>query len=119
MKKLITIWLSAVAVFSVVHADEAETSSNTPVSFVKFSAEPDNKCMQRSPKGRRMFVSSSHPDKEIKYRFIRIFANKKQPGLNSGILKPGEKPQALGCTVIDGREQHWEIHRVTFVEAST
>lgn len=108
------------AVFSAPCDEMATSGSNTqeqaPENFIEFYSVPDGKCQILSRHGKLRLVKNNHPDKNIKYRFNRMFAGKRQASVAAGIIEPGEKPVKLGCTEVDGHEQTWEIKVVKFVE---
>jgi hypothetical protein len=83
--------------------------------YLEFASELDNECQKRSPSGRLRMVKNIHPDKSIKFRFVRVFTNVRQPGFAGGTLEPNHEPTLLGCTKISGRDQTWEIVNAEFV----
>lgn len=99
-------------------ASEQQTPEKTddPGSYLEFYSELDGKCQILSAGGKLRLVKNNHPDKNIRYRFVRMFSGKPQAGLVIGTLESGGKPIKLGCTRVDGREQGWEIKVARFEE---
>jgi hypothetical protein len=57
-----------------------------------------------------------HATIPIKFRLIRSFADVRQRGRATGIAEPGGEVVKLGCTLVGGRPQRWDIERAQFVE---
>ena len=82
--------------------------------YLRFEAVDDGKCHILSECGKLMVRHTAHEEKAINFRLIRYFADVRQQGRATGIAAPGEKPVKLGCTLVDGRAQHWTIERAHF-----
>ncbi len=118
MFKTITFLLAGLTFMGGYTAQAAEapgSAAENPADFLEFISELDNECQKRSPGGRLRLVRNLHPEKPIKFRFVRVFSKVKQPGFARGTLQPGEEPTQLGCTKISGRDQNWEIVKVEFL----
>ena len=81
--------------------------------YIEFVHDHDSQCVMRN--GKMQQVRNSHATRKIKLYLYRFFANKRQPGRTVEVLLPEGEPVSLGCTVIDGSPQHWEIAKARFV----
>lgn len=103
-----------------ISAEPCDTSTSSeeanPGSYLEFSSEMDGKCQNLSQGGKLRIVKNTHPDKDIRYRFVRMFSGKPQAGLVIGTIEHGSKPVKLGCTLVDGRDQNWEIKIAKFTD---
>lgn len=86
-------------------------------SFLELKKQPDNHCMLRDPRGKLVVLINQHPSKAIGYRIVRLFAGHVQPGLTVGVIAANSDPVALGCSIIDNREQRWEVRSAHFAPA--
>jgi len=93
--------------------DRGDTATQA-AAMLKFRAIPDNHCQQRDHHGKLALLINNHPAQSIKYRLVRYFGDKRQPGIARGDISPGEEVK-LGCTRIHGREQVWKITRASFL----
>lgn len=118
-------FLTILAVFSFSTAVSAEpcdetsqvtSTSEDPANYLEFSSVLDGKCQILSEGGKLRVVKNIHPDKNIRYRFVRMFSGKPQAGLVIGTIEHGNKPVKLGCTRVDGRDQSWEVKIARFIE---
>ncbi len=102
----------------------AGTATGAPAFADRMEAAPhlalesleDGKCFILSPGGKLRVMRNTHPDRAVKFRLDRYFADKLQAGGAAGTIAPGDEPVKLGCTEVDGREQRWEIQRAEFTE---
>lgn len=92
-------------------ADRREAAPHLALESVE-----DGKCFILSPGGKLRVMRNTHPDRAVKYRLDRYFADKVQAGGPVGTIAPGAEPVKLGCTEVDGREQRWEIQRAEFTD---
>lgn len=109
-----TAGLLAVVLASVGAAaapDRREAAEHLALESVE-----DGKCFILSPGGKLRVMRNTHPDRAVKYRLDRYFADKVQAGGPVGTIGPGSEPVKLGCTEVDGREQRWEIQRAEFTD---
>ena len=83
--------------------------------YLAFEKVGDGRCHNLSQGGKLMVMHNKHPEKPIKFRLTRFFADVRQWGRATGTAAPGEEPTKLGCTQVDGREQRWEVERANFV----
>lgn len=102
-------------------ADKDQTISGTSTKnpardYIEFYDQLDGKCQILSSGGKLTLVKNTHPDKKIRYRFVRMFAGKPQAGMAFGILDPGEEPTKMGCNKVDDHEQMWDIKVAEFME---
>ncbi len=118
MLKYVSLLMGAYCLSTSLTANATETpqvKEKIAADYLEFASELDNECQKRSPSGRLRMVKNIHPDKSIKFRFVRIFTNVRQPGFARGTLEPNHEPTLLGCTKISGRDQTWEIVKAEFV----
>lgn len=118
MIKTIPLFIGFCCLTTSLLLNAAETKpeqEKTAADYLEFASELDNECQKRSPSGRLRLVRNLHPEKTIKYRFVRIFTNVRQPGFTRGTLEPNDEPTQLGCTKISGRDQTWEIVKAEFI----
>lgn len=118
MIKLVSllITISCLSISLQLNATEMKTEQEKAAAdYLEFASELDNLCQKRSPSGRLRLVRNLHPDRSIKFRFVRVFSNVRQPGFARGTLEPNAEPTQLGCTKISGRDQTWEIVKAEFV----
>jgi len=86
-----------------------------PAAYLEFGASPDNRCMLLSPGGKLAWARNRHPSMALRFRLIRLFAGVPQGGRAAGLLPPGPEGTHLGCNLVTGREQRWEIDRLSLV----
>lgn len=109
-----TLLFAPLALLAAAAASEApaEAASN----YLKFSSRLDGKCQILSDGGKLRVMENTHPSRAIRFRLIRIFADKPQPGRAMGTIAPGDEPRALGCTLVNGWEQRWEVQVAEFAD---
>ncbi len=95
-------------------AQAADEATGDPADYLKFESRFDATCQLWRADVRLM--SNTHPSKTIKYRMVRYLADKRQPSLTVGTIEPGGEPERLGCTMIDGLEQRWEVKQALFTD---
>ncbi|NNM01850.1 MAG: hypothetical protein HKO62_13935 [Gammaproteobacteria bacterium] len=83
--------------------------------FLEFETVLDGNCQNLSQGGKLRKMRNVHGDAKIRYRLIRYFADVPQWGRATGIIAPADGDIKLGCTLVDGREQRWEVERAEFV----
>ena len=86
------------------------------LASLAFEKKDDGKCHILSEGGKLMVMHNHHENKAVSFRLIRYFASVRQQGRATGTIEPGNGPIKLGCTQVDGREQHWEVERASFAE---
>lgn len=89
-----------------------------PRDYLEIYKEFSGRC-QGLRRGDIRMLRNTHPGKTIEYRMIRLLGGLRQASLIEDIIKPGDEGQKLGCEILDGREQTWEIVRARFVEPET
>jgi hypothetical protein len=87
-----------------------------PQDYLEFLDQQDGKCYNLSQGGQLRLLKNSHASQRIRFRLVRYFSNVKQPGLVQGVIEPRDQFIALGCTLVDGRQQRWEIETASFVD---
>lgn len=92
------------------------TAENPARDYIEFYDQLDGKCQILSSGGKLTLVKNNHPDKKIRYRFVRMFAGKPQAGVVFGILDPADGPLKMGCNRVDDHEQIWDIKVAEFME---
>ena len=66
-------------------------------------------------RGKMNMLRNLHPSKTIHYRMSRSLAGKRQAGLIRGTIPPtGEEGEPLGCELLEGLRQEWNITRAEF-----
>jgi hypothetical protein len=85
-------------------------------SFLQFATKTDGRCQNLSQGGKLAVMQSSHPTRKIEFRLIRYFVDVPQNGRATGIAEPQGEVVPLGCTLIGGRPQRWEVDRANFLE---
>lgn len=83
--------------------------------FLEFETVLDGNCQNLSQGGKLRKMRNVHGNAKIRYRLIRYFADVPQWGRATGVIAPGDGDIKLGCTLVDGREQRWEIERAEFI----
>lgn len=111
--------LAAMALLCALGGDPAAGSpaaepAGDAAAQLAFESHPDGKCHILSEGGKLRLMRNVHPERAVHYRLIRYFAGRPQPGRVTGTIAPDDTPVRLGCTRVDGREQHWEIESATF-----
>lgn len=116
MGKNTTMWSTLlVAIFWTCGVPAKVASDPEATKYLSFEEVGDGKCHILSEGGKLLVMHNKHPEKPIKFRLTRFFADVRQWGRATGTAVPGEKPTKLGCTQVDGRVQRWEIERANFV----
>ncbi len=110
--KVITSSLLLVATaLASVGADE---QVRLPRSFLIFDEIIDGRCQNLSAGGKLQVLLNTHPSRNIKFRLIRYFVDVRQNGRATGIAEISDTPVKLGCTIVGGRVQRWEVERAEF-----
>ncbi len=81
--------------------------------YIEFSYDFHSECVVRN--GKMLLVRNTHPVRAIKVYLDRFFAERRQPGRAAHTLEPAAQPVAVGCTVVDGLVQKWEVAKAVFV----
>ncbi len=117
MKKLLmNICLLAFSTTTVVaSAGEEAAADKDPASYLEMYKEFSGKC-QGLRRGDVRMLRSTHPDKTIEYRLVRLLAGKRQASIIRGEIEPQSEGQKLGCETLGEREQIWEVTSARFVE---
>lgn len=114
LRRLAIIGLLLPAIATMV--EEGGNDAKDPPGYLEFLDQQDAKCYNLSPGGRLRLLKNSHPSYRIRFRLVRYFSHVKQPGFVQGIIEPKGKLFELGCTLVDGRKQWWEIDTASFVD---
>ena len=97
----------------------AEADAADPLTagapFLEFETVLDGRCQNLSQGGKLRKMRNVHGNAKIRYRLIRYFADVPQWGRATGTITPGDGDIKLGCTLVDGREQRWEIERAEII----
>ena len=96
--------------------DATQFPPGHPGYYLEFSSELDAKCQIRSDGGKVRMMKNTHESRAIKFRLVRYFAGKKQPSLLTGVIESGAEARRVGCTLVDYREQTWEVQKVEFAD---
>lgn len=114
MRYIICLIFLILSTVTLASSDPTE-STESPALFLEFESQIDGKCHNLSAGGKLRVMHNRHPSKAIKYRLIRLFAGKPQAGRAMGVIEP-EQSKKIGCTLLDGREQTWQVDRAEFTE---
>lgn len=98
------------------HADGPEQNED-PGAYIEFYKDFDGRC-QGLRRGDIRLMRNVHPDKAIKYRLVRLLGGRRTVSLIQGTIEPREEGQRLGCEILEGREQIWQLVRAEFIPAS-
>jgi len=113
-------WLTLLAgadVLASAGAAADAVGADAAAVHLEFIEQHDGRCLNLSAGGKLRLLANSHPTRVIRYRLVRHFAGKPQAGRAAGIIGPRSEPVALGCSLVDGRDQRWELERAEFVAA--
>ncbi len=91
----------------------ADKDPSGAVSFLRFASEPDGKCHNLSEGGQLIKITNEHAGRRIRLRLHRLFAGVRQGGLVVLDLS-GRESASLGCSLVDGHGQSWEVERAAF-----
>ena len=97
-------------------APRASEVLDEPRSYLQFEAKIDGKCHNLSAGGKLQIMRNAHPTRSIDFRLIRYYIDVRQRGRATGIAPAGGEVVKLGCTLVGGRPQRWEIERARFIE---
>jgi hypothetical protein len=113
------IALSILALFLAFQLTQPARADEIPEgadSFLSFESLVDGYCHNLSERGKLRVMKNNHPSLPIRYRLIRYFVDVRQRGRTTGTVEPGGSPTKLGCTLVGGRPQRWEVERAEFIE---
>lgn len=96
-------------------ASEAADSTFPAETALEFEEKLDGRCYILSEGGKLVVMHNRSPSASVRYRLVRLFADRPQMGRTTGIIGPGEQVK-LGCSEVDGRRQHWRVERAAFVQ---
>lgn len=108
-KRILPFLLAALSITTLEAQGEEDATR-----YVEFAFDFHAQCVSRN--GKMQQLVNAHPDRAIKVYLYRYFGGKRQPGRTAHTLKAGAGPEDLGCTLIDGQEQSWEIVKAKFEE---
>ncbi|MDH3637018.1 MAG: hypothetical protein OES09_00955 [Gammaproteobacteria bacterium] len=106
--RLIVVLLGSVSAALIATADEGRA-----VEYIEFSYDFHSECVTRN--GKMVLVRNTHPARAIKLYLYRFFADKRQPGRAVHTLTPNGKAIAVGCTVVHGLAQKWQVAKAVFL----
>lgn len=86
---------------------QAAAEDEDPLKFVAFSTDFDSKCVQRN--GVMIYVANKHPSRTLKLVLERWYMDNRTADRGKSLLKPGEEPEPLGCSTIEGGKQEWKV----------
>jgi len=92
----------------------ASEPTENAASFLSFETRTDGRCHNLSEGGKLMVMRNNHPSRKIDFRLIRYFIDVPQRGRATGTAEPGGEPVLLGCTLVGGRPQRWDVERANF-----
>jgi hypothetical protein len=78
-----------------------------PLAFIEFSTDFDSKCVQRN--GVMIYIVNKHPNRTLKLVVERWYMGNRTADRGKSVLKPGEEPEPLGCSNIEGGKQEWKV----------
>jgi len=87
----------------------ASAEDEDPLGFIAFSTDFDAKCVQR--KGVMIYIANTHPSRTMKLVLERWYMGNRTADRGKSLLKPGEEPEPLGCSNIEGGKQEWKVLR--------
>lgn len=86
----------------------------TAASFLAFETKIDGTCHNLSEGGKLQVMRNLHQTRRISFRLIRYFIDVRQQGRVTGLAPPAGETIKLGCTLVGGRPQRWEVERAEF-----
>ncbi len=89
------------------------TGDEPASEYVEFSYDFHSECVARN--GKMVLVRNTHPARTVKLYLYRYFADKRQPGRAVHTLQPNAEAVAVGCTVVQGLAQKWEVAKARFL----
>ena len=100
---------------AVTMAEKDSNNIKDPLGYLEFLVQQDAKCHNLSQGGQLSLLKNSHPSYRIRFRLVRYFSNVKQPGFAQGVIEPKGSIK-LGCTLVDGHKQWWEVNSANWVD---
>lgn len=82
--------------------------------YIEFTFDFHAQCVSRN--GKMHQVVNKHPDRSIKAYLYRYLSDVRQPGRTAHTLPPQAEPTDLGCSLVDGREQRWDLVKAKFAQ---
>ncbi|MDH3279662.1 MAG: hypothetical protein OEQ18_00855 [Gammaproteobacteria bacterium] len=107
------IRLIAILLASVLAAPISASGEERAAEYIEFSYDFHSECVNRN--GKMLLIRNTHPAHTIKLYLDRFFGDKRQPGRAAHTLSPAGEPIAVGCTVVAGLAQNWEVAKAVFV----
>ena len=89
-------------------------ASDDPGSFLKFSTDFDAKCVVRG--GVMIYIANTHSSTKIRVLLERWYMNNRTADRGKSVLRPGAKPEALGCSLVSDGKQEWKVLKSEWVE---
>ncbi len=86
---------------------QAAAGDEDPLQFLAFSTDFDSKCVQRN--GVMIYIANKHPSRSMKLVLERWYMDNRTADRGKSVLKPGEEPEPLGCSNIEGGKQEWKV----------
>ena len=85
----------------------AAADDDDPLKFIAFSTDFDSKCVQRN--GVMIYIANKHPSRSMRLVLERWYMENRTADRGKSLLKPGEEPEPLGCSTIEGGKQEWKV----------
>jgi hypothetical protein len=85
----------------------AALAEEDPLQFIAFSTDFDSKCVQRN--GVMIYIANKHPNRSMRLVLERWYMDNRTADRGKSLLKPGEEPEPLGCSNVEGGKQEWKV----------
>lgn len=85
----------------------AAAEDEDPLKFIAFSTDFDSKCVQRN--GVMIYIANKHPSRSMRLVLERWYMDNRTADRGKSLLKPGEEPEPLGCSNVEGGKQEWKV----------
>lgn len=76
----------------------------------------DGTCHNLNEGGRLWVLENTHTTKAIAFRLKRLYNGVQQGSFVVNRIAANGGKQALGCSLVNGMTQRWQIHRAAFTE---
>ena len=96
------MFAAALAAPAVARAEDED-----PPKFIAFSTDFDSKCVQRN--GVMIYIANKHPRRSMKLVLERWYMDNRTADRGKSLLKPGDEPEPLGCSNVEGGKQEWKV----------
>jgi len=92
----------------------AAAEEEDPLKFIVFSTDFDSKCVQR--RGVMIYIANKHPSRTMSLVLERWYMDNRTADRGKSLLKPGDEPEPLGCSNVEGGKQEWRILRSEWLD---